>query len=439
MIGLFNSRHITGCRNARRFIAHSAVREWIFAIMLWAALSIITGCGPSMRTTYYYEPAYGVDSLEFARSMEGLGSRMRPFNTAKLLNNGDEFFPAIIDAIRSAEHSINIELYIYADGEIGATFSQILSEKALQGVNVRVLVDAVGARMGKLEDEMQAAGVQVKVFKPIKLYSIHKIDDRTHRKIFTIDGKIGFIGGLAIDDRWMGSARTPDEWREMVVKLEGPVVSQLQRIFMQDWLHTTGEVLHGDGEFPSIPYAGDTAAQIISSSRSDQSSMAKLHYLSAIKAARNRIWIENAYFVPDYDFIVSLIAAAERGVDVRIVVPGELTDFKALRRASQANYTKLLKGGVKIYEFQPSMLHSKVMVADGIFVSIGSINFVSRSMKKNAEANAVVYDRQFASKVEASIKEDIARSKEITLEAWSKRGLNQRIKEQYYSIYSNLF
>jgi cardiolipin synthase len=392
-----------------------------------------------MRTTYHYEPEYGVESLEFARSMEGLGSRMRPFNTAKLLNNGDEFFPAILDAIRSAKHSVNIELYIYADGKIGRTFAQVLSEKARQGVKVRVLVDAVGARMGKLDDEMRSAGVQFRIFKPIKLYSIHKIDDRTHRKIFTIDGRVGFIGGLAIDDRWMGNARTPEEWREMVVQFEGPVVSQLQRIFMQDWLHTTGEVLHGDGEFPSISYSGDMAAQIISSSRADQSSMAKLHYLSAIKAARSRVWIENAYFVPDLDFIVSLIAAAERGVDVRIVVPGEITDANSLRRASQADYAKLLKGGVKIYEFQPSMMHSKVMVVDGIFVSIGSINFVSRSMKKNAEANAVIYDRKFAREVEASIEDDLARSEEITLEAWSKRGVFQRFKEAYYKMYYDIF
>ena len=438
MVSIYGPKRCPDCPDTGLNITASKLQLWC-VVIFWVIFPVFTGCGPSMRTTYHYEPEYGVKSLEFARSMEGLGSRMRPFNTAKLLNNGDEFFPAILDAIRSAKHSVNIELYIYADGKIGTTFAQVLSEKARQGVKVRVLVDAVGARMGKLDDEMQSAGVQVRIFKPIKLYSIHKIDDRTHRKIFTIDGRIGFIGGLAIDDRWMGNARTPEEWREMVVQFEGPVVSQMQRIFMQDWLHTTGEVLHGDGEFPSIPYSGDIAAQIISSSRADQSSMAKLHYLSAIKAARSRIWIENAYFVPDLDFIVSLIAAAERGVDVRIVVPGELTDSNALRRASQADYTKLLKGGVRIYEFQPSMMHSKVMVVDGTFVSIGSINFVSRSMKKNAEANAVIYDQEFAREVEAAIEDDLAQSEEIQLEAWSKRGVFQRLKEGYYKMYYDIF
>jgi cardiolipin synthase len=293
--------------------------------------------------------------------------------------------------------------------------------------------------MGKLQDEMEEAGVEVKIFKPVKLYSIHRIGDRTHRKIIVIDGKVGFIGGLAVDDRWKGDARSPEEWREMVVRLEGPVVWQLQRIFMQDWLHTTGEVLHGDDAFPPLLFAGDTAAQAMASSHGDQSSMAKLHYITAIKAARRKVWIENAYFVPDQDILDALVEAVKRGVDVRLVVPGEHTDFTALRRASQANYEELLEAGVRIYEFQPTMIHTKAMVVDSIFVSIGSINFVSRSMKKNAEANVIIYDRRFARKVEESVEEDIARSAEITKEEWAKRGNYQRIKEWYYSIYSGLF
>ncbi len=429
-----------GSRRAeRRSIAQHIVRIWIMVILLCAALSILGGCSWSKRTTYFYEPEYGVESLQFARSLEGIGERVQPFNRAKLLNNGDEFFPAILDSIRTAQHSVNIELYIYAEGEIGTTFSHVLSEKAREGVKVRVLVDDIGSRMGTLEVEMKAAGVDVRIFKPIKLYSINRIGDRTHRKIITIDGKVGFIGGLAIDDRWKGDARTPDEWREVVVELEGPVVKQLQSIFMQDWLYTTGEVLHGDSEFPPAFPVGDMAAQVMASSNGDQSSMAKLHYLTAIKAARSKIWIENAYFVPDYDFIDALVKAAEHGVDVRIVVPGEITDFTALRRASQSHYEELLKGGVKIYEFQPSMIHSKLMVVDGIFVSIGSINFVSRSMKKNAEANVVIYDRRFAREVEQAVEDDIARSVEVIEEEWAKRGSYQRFKEWFYALFSGAF
>ena len=430
-----NARRRAGRPSKSHFMAHPLKTF----ILVCAALSILGGCSWSKRTTYIYEPEYGVESLQFARSLEGIGERVQAFNSAELLNNGDEFFPAILEDIKKAKHSVNIELYIYAKGEIGSMFAKALSEKARQGVKVRLLVDSVGSRMGELEAEMTAAGVNVKIFKPVKLYSINRISDRTHRKIITMDGKVGYVGGLAIDDRWKGDTRTPDEWRDVVVKVEGPVVTQLQSIFMQDWLYTTGEVLHGDGEFPKPSYAGDVAAQAMGSSNGDQSSMAKLHYLTAIKAARRNIWIENAYFVPDQDFIDALIAAAQRGVDVRLVVPGDITDFGALRRASQWKYTQMLEGGMKIYEFQPSMLHTKLMYVDDIFVSIGSINFVARSMKKNAEANVVIYDRRFARKVKAAVEADIARSEEITLEEWNKRGGYQKFKEWFYSFFSGAF
>ena len=215
-----------------------------------------------------------------------------------------------------------------------------------------------------------------------------------------MDGRIGFTGGLAIDDRWAGDARNPDEWRDTVVRLEGPAVLQMQRLFLEDWLYTTGEYLDGKGQFPVAQRVGEIKAQAVGSSRTSQLSMAKLHYYMPIQAARHQVWIENAYFLPDEDFLTALVAAARRGVDVRVVVPGRHTDLKAIRYGGRRNYRRLLEAGVRIYEFQPSMLHSKVMLVDGLWCSIGSINFTSRSMKSNAEANVALYDRRFAGEVQ---------------------------------------
>ncbi len=411
---------------------------WILAALVLACLC---GCATSFekRTAYHYEPKYGVASPEFERLLATQISLLPGGNQATLLNNGDAFFSAILEAIRASRASVNIELYIFAKGKMAERFVEILCAKAREGVAVRVLVDSVGERLGKLDDQMKAAGVNFQIYKPTKLRSISKAGDRTHRKIITVDGRVGFTGGLAIDDRWAGDARNPDEWRDTVVRLEGPVVLLLQRLFLEDWLYTTGEFLDGDGQFPFAQMAGNMKAQAVGSSRTHQLSFAKLHYYMPIQAAREHIWIENAYFLPDADLKAGLCAAARRGVDVRIVVPGQYIDIKAVRYASRYDYQEFLEAGIKIYEFQPTMLHSKVMVVDNMWSSIGSINFSSRSMKANAEGNVAIYDRDFAQQVKAVIEADIARSDQIVLEQWKHRSLGERIREGYFRLYKDLF
>jgi cardiolipin synthase len=297
----------------------------------------------------------------------------------------------------------------------------------------------VGERLGRLDERMKTAGVHFQIYKPTKLRSIAKISDRTHRKLITVDGRIGFTGGLAIDDRWAGNARNPDEWRDTVVRVEGPVVLQMQRLFLENWLFTTGEFLDGYGQFPAAERPGKVKAQAIGSSRVSQLSMAKLHYYLPMQAARRQIWIENAYFLPDQDFQAALMAAARRGVDVRVVVPGQNTDIKAVRYGGRRDYRKLLESGVRLYEFQPTMLHAKVMLVDDIWCSIGSINFTSRSMRSNAEANVALYDADFAKDARADMEADMARCELITLEQWKHRGLCERIKECYYSLFRGVF
>lgn len=419
--------------------SHLRAPRKLAAFALLLALIPLSGCSylfGDKRTSYNYKPDYGVDSAEFRRSLDVLGTEMVPHNSATLLQNGDEFFPAMLDAIRSAQASVNMEMFIFDDGEVAAEFARVLADKAREGVEVRLLIDGYGSSLGDLEGPMQAAGVKVREYKPLRIYTIYKIGNRTHRKILTVDGKIGFTGGVGIDDRWKGNARNPEEWRETMVKVEGPVVAQLQSIFMEDWVHTTGEVLHGSKQFPPLPPAGEVLAQAIRASRSDPSSMAKLLYYMGIQAARKKIWIENAYFVPDRQIRAGLVAAVKRGVDVRVLVPGRHIDVPIVRMASRFHYGELLDGGVKIYEYRPTMMHNKVMVVDGIWSTIGSINFVNRSMKKNAEANVAIYDRAFAELVESTIEADLAKSEQFTKERWKKRGLLARMGEAFFWLFS---
>ncbi|MEP6800688.1 MAG: phospholipase D-like domain-containing protein [Acidobacteriota bacterium] len=408
-------------------------------LMAVALLLPLSGCSyifSEKRTVYEYEPAYGVDSSEFRRSLDAFGTDLVAENRADLLQNGDEIFASMIEAFEHAQASINLETYIFDDGELGTRVARALAERARRGVAVRVLVDGWGSSLGQLADEMTAAGARVEIYKPLRIYSLYKVGNRTHRRIFTVDGRIGFCGGVGIDDRWKGNARNPFEWRETMIRVEGPVVAQLQHIFFEDWVHTTGEVLHGSAQFPEARAAGDMLAQAISSSRTDQSSMAKLQYYMAIQAARQRIWIENAYFVPDRQIRQGLVQAAARGVDVRVLVPGKYIDSPNVRNASRFHYNELLDGGVQIFEYLPTMMHNKVMVVDGIWTSIGSINFVNRSMKKNGEASVSIYDRRFADRVEKMIELDLARSEQFTKEMWHKRGLVARFGELFFWLFS---
>ncbi len=404
------------------------------------AVAALAGCISSgTRMDYTYNPSYGVASPEFLRSLAGLKNGMMAGNAVTLLENGDGLFPDLLREIAGARASVNVELYIFNDGEIGRRIADALIERARAGVGVRVLVDGFGARLGGLADEMKAAGVNFRIYKPIRIYSLARIGHRTHRKIVTIDGRVGYCGGFGVDDRWRGDARNEHEWRDLAVRVEGPAVSQLQRIFMEDWVNTTGEVLGGDAQFPVVEPAGDVIVQVISSSRNDQSSMPKLMMYMAIQAARRTIWIENAYFVPDAQMRRALVRAARRVVDVRIVVPGPTMDIPAIRRASAYHYGELLDAGVAIYEYQPTMLHTKTMVVDGIWTTVGSINFDARSMRKNAEANVVVYDAGFAAIVAAVVEKDIARSEALTKHGWARRGVWERVREVVASFFSEMY
>ncbi len=412
------------------------------ALALLLALSAV-GCtliSADKRSTYTLERSAAVEDPAFRRSLDAFGNAMVGGNTAVIRNNGDEVVPAMTGAIRDAKRTVDFESYIFKNDRAGEIFAAALMEAARRGVEVRLLVDGTGSGLsGPILDRMRQAGVKAYVYHPIRLWSIYKIGRRTHRKILVVDGAVAFTGGFCIAERWLGAARNPDEWRDMMVEVRGPVTAQMQALFSEDWTYTTGEVLAGDKFYPHLERPGTIDAQGIKVARGDSSSLAEMLYYLAIESATKSIHIQNAYFVPDRQILDALVRAAKRGVDVKIMVPGRQIDIPLVRMASRRHYGELLEGGVKIYEYSRTMMHTKDAVIDGIFSTIGSINFDARSLRENEEDSLAFYDRDFAAVLEAVFADDQKACHEVTYRGWRRRGLKPRIAELFSAFFQPLY
>lgn len=372
---------------------------------------------------------------DFRLSMAGLyGSNLLDGNRIEPLVNGDEIFPAMLDAIRSAEVSINFETYIYWSGRIARDFAEALAERSRAGVEVRVLMDWVGSAPmeAALITQMEAAGVSVVRFRPPHWYTLDKINNRTHRKFLVVDGSLGFTGGVGIADEWLGDARSPEEWRETHYRISGPVVAMLQGAFVSNWVEDTGEVLQGPDFFPQLDPVGDTVAQLVISSAGSRNYI-HLMLMTALAAAKQHIRLASPYFVPDDIAIAQLLAARARGVEIDILVPGPLIDNQAVRHASRALWGPLLEAGVSIHEYQPTFLHAKLLVVDEVFASVGSTNFDERSFRLNDEANLNVYDPDFARQAAALFDADLNDARRVSLGEWQERPLRTRIWDWAWS------
>jgi cardiolipin synthase A/B len=399
----------------------------LFATLLYANLTTPTS-GIANEVT----SDYGVDDPRFIRAMGTLlGPSFTEGNHVTSLLNGDQIFPSMLAAINGATKTICFETFIYWEGATGQKFADSLSAKARAGVAVHVLLDWLGSnRMEqKLLDEMKEAGVMVERYHPLSWYSLDRINNRTHRKILIVDGRIGFTGGVGIGDEWTGNAHDKDHWRDSHFRVEGPVVAQMQSAFLDNWMKTHAQVLHGDNYFPELPSTGTMTAQMFKSSAEGGSSSARLMFLMSIACARKTVHIGNSYFVPDDLTIKTLIDATARGVDVQIICPGPVTDTNITRNASRALWGDLLKAGVKIYEYEPTMFHCKYMVIDGIWSSVGSTNFDPRSFRLNDEANLNVLDAKFGTEIEQSFAGDKSKSVLITYEGWSRRPRKEKLQE----------
>ena len=389
---------------------------------------------PEKRLEHKVEHKYAIADAQFRREMGVLlGPAILPGNRVTDLENGDEIFPAMLEAIASAQHTITFETYIYWSGQVGKRFADALCDRARAGVDVAVTIDAVGGSDidAGLLPQMRAAGVQVELYRPLRWYTVSRLNNRTHRKLLVVDGKVGFTGGVGIGTPWEGHAQDPDHWRDIHFRIEGPVVAQMQAAFNDNWIKTTGRILHGGTHFPGIEPAGDMDANVFMSSPAGGSESMHLMYLTVIAAAAQRIDLAAAYFIPDPLMLEALLAARDRGVRLRVLMPGANTDSGAVRLASKADWGPLLEAGAQMYEYDPTMLHNKLLIADGELVSVGSTNFDQRSFELNDEATLNVYDRSFAARMTQVFEDDLRHAHPYTLEMWRNRSLAERLAEKF--------
>ena len=434
------------------------VRQLIFAWWMWAGAGVIAlvydnwgwAIGTGLMAVFAFlawprevpprvglEHEFSVDDTEFLTTMVGAtGIPILPGNTIEILNNGDEFYPAMLKAISEAQFSVTIEAYIYWAGDIGRRFGDALAARAQAGVCVKILLDAVGS--STIGDEilniLQNGGCQLAWYNPVRLYSMGRFNNRTHRKTLLIDGRIAFTGGAGIADHWMGHAEDKHHWRDIQIRMEGPAVVPLQTGFAHNWLQATGELITGFEFYPTVEPHGKLAVQTILSSPETGASTARTFYYLSIAAARRTIYIANPYFVPDQGAIDLLIAARKRGVDIRIMVAGIYNDNFMARQNSVRLYGPLLKAGIAIYEYNHTMLHQKTMVVDGVWSTVGTTNFDSRSFAHNEENNGCWMDRTLAAQLEEIFLEDMAGCDQMTLEKWRRRPLLYKVVQNTVSL-----
>ena len=374
-----------------------------------------------------------VGSEDFLRAAEALtGAPISTGNEAELLINGDRIFPAFLETVRGAERTLNVQTYVYWRGDIADQVAGAICEKAREGVRCKVTLDALGsAQMERgLIREMRAAGAEVLILRPPKPYAIKRVANRSHRRALIADGTVGMTGGVGIAAEWMGDADGPEHWRDTHVRVRGPVVRGLQGAFAENWLEGTGEVLAGEDYLPNLePVEGGRPMQVVRSSAKVGDTNAEALYYLAIASARETIELTAAYFVPRPAFTKALCDAAERGVDVRVLVPGPHIDKGFVRAGGRASYQGLLEAGVRLFEYQPTMLHAKTLCVDGTWSAVGTINFDNRSFQLHDEVTVGVWDERFAGELGEAFERDLERSDEIELDRWRHRGPAQRLGE----------
>ena len=359
------------------------------------------------------------------------GNAVVPSNRIEVLLNGDQIFPAKIAAIRAARKSITYAQYVFEEGAPAADTAQALAERCRAGLPVHVLLDAVGALAMPVQyrDWMVEAGCQVASYRPLTPWTFDRVNERNHRRILVVDGVVGFTGGSGTSGKWSGNGKQDGHWRDTDVRVEGPVVEQLQGAFAENWLEATGVALGGPAYFPRpLEVKGGVDAQVVRSSPAGGSVAMYTMFLLAMTAARRSIYITNPYFVPDEKMVETLIQARRRGVRVVLLLPGAI-DHNLVRQASRGGFGRLLKEGIEIHEYKPAMLHAKTMVIDSMWATVGSTNLDRRSFALNEELNLVIYDAGVARRLEQVFEKDLSESGVVTYKRWASRGLMSRVLE----------
>ena len=407
---------------------------WGWTLMVVGLIAIVSVFGalflpdwPSDDFTVGFEADPG--STDFvAWTSAFLNSPIFQGGQVTLLQNGDAFYPAMLNAIRQAEDSVNFDVYIFEPDEIGRQFIDAFKERARAGVEVRLLLDGFGAAKlrKRYREELRQAGVTVSRFRPPTPRNLVRFYRRSHRRAIVIDGKIGFTGGAAISKKWKGNVTNEHEWRDSMTQVTGPMVAGIQSAFASNWVYCTGEVLAGPRFFPPFERGPGPCALSVSSSPSDALQPIRLLFWVSFINARRRLWICNSYFIPDQRLRDAVVNRARAGVDVRVLVPGNHTDAVPVQAAGRSYYEELLSAGVRIFEYQPAMMHAKTAVIDGVWSIVGSANLDARSMELNEENVLGIGDRDFARSIEEGVVEDLGRSREILLDEWRKRSIFKR-------------
>jgi cardiolipin synthase A/B len=423
-------RALTGKSSPRRR-PHLIVRRALLAVAVLVASSLLIAAVGPQPPTVERIPALAVADPGFARTLQAhLGAPVVAGNRVDLLLNGDEIFPAKLGAILAARQSINYAEYFWAEGAVAQQMADALAERCRAGVRVNVLLDGVGtlAMPGEHVDTMRRASCRVETFRPLGRWSVRGHNNRNHRRILVVDGRVGITGGSGVSEKWTGDGRREGHWRDTDVRVEGPVVEWLQAAFVENWREATRELLGGADYFPAPRLGGDDVRVQVIPSSPGGSYAAYTMVLLALTSARQSILLTNPYFVLDDPMTEALLAATRRGVRVVALTPGKI-DHNLVRSASRHDFGRLLQGGVQIFEYQAALLHAKTLVIDGAWASVGSTNLDNRSFALNDELNVALYDRSVAGRLQEVFERDLADARRVTYDDWAHRGLTTRLQE----------
>ena len=352
-------------------------------------------------------------------------------NRIEILSSGLRFYASMLDAIRAARISVNLEAYIFQPGEVAERFIDALVERARAGVEIRVVLDSIGSsRMGgRPVERLRRAGCDVRFYQSIDVYRLHRLNNRTHRELLVVDGSIAFTGGAGIADWWMKPGPRGPVWRDTMARLEGPIVTALQGVFAENWLEASGEILIDDRHWPRAHAVDSTEAMVVKSSPSDRATVSRAVFQMLIEGAVREIAISTPYFLPDGSLRQSLTRAVRRGVRVRVLVPGRHGDQRLVRLASRRMYRELLEAGIRLFEYRPSMMHVKALIVDNTWAIVGTTNIDNRSFEHNDEVNVAVRDGAIAKRLLQDFEADLAMSDEITALGWRGRPVMEKLVE----------
>ncbi len=399
---------------------------WFFVVVLFAP-----------HIPYKLHTRLDCASVDFIYSLSNVTlSSVHRDSRFEILTNAEQFYPAMLDAIRHAQQTINMECYIFQPDRTGRAFMNAMMERSRAGVIVTLVFDAVGSfrfRRSAIR-ELREAGCHVELYQRLKWYRLARLNNRTHRELLVVDGKLAFVGGAGVGDQWAYGERGKRRWRDTMAKVTGPVVASIQGVFAENWTECCGEILCGPEYFPALEKCGSTSAILIKSSPSDRATACRVVFQMLIESASRQIRITTPYFLPDRALRQALVASAERGVRIDVIVPGSHTDQRWVRLASRRAYRDLLQAGIRIYEYRAGMTHAKVLSVDDLWVVLGTTNFDNRSFEHNDEVNVAIRDEATSARLTADFQQDLKSCEEITLDAWERRPLLEKLVEPFAAI-----